>query len=292
MERTIVVGLYFRLAAARRVGSYVALAALACVSGCALADDPRGSMLALGDSVVFGFVDNSGDGYRRPENFPAYPQIVGEALGLSAINASCPGETTSSFLSSTGQDNGCRQFRADFPLHVTFSGAQMDFARDYVSVHRNVQLVTLSLGGNDGFLLQAACKHEPSCVKARLPAVLALLRSNLNLIFRSLRASGYKGALVLVNYYSLDYRDTIQTGFTIELNRALAEVAAANGAILADAFAAFRLEAAKRHAGGDTCKTGLLNEEEGTSSGCDVHPSLAGQRLLAQTVLAAYRGAK
>src|SRR5262249_31665042 len=74
--------------------------------------------LALGDSVVFGFITQAGFEYRNPANFVDYPDYVAQALRFTEVNASCPGEATSGFLSSTGGDNGCRPFRAAFPLHT------------------------------------------------------------------------------------------------------------------------------------------------------------------------------
>jgi hypothetical protein len=61
---------------------------------------------------------------------------------------------------------------------------------------------------------------------------------------------------------------------------------------VADAFTAFQKEAAKPYAAGSTCRAGLLNGSATGAAGCDVHPSLTGQWLLADTVQAAYRGAR
>ena len=55
--------------------------------------------------------------------------------------------------------------------------------------------------------------------------------------------------------------------------------------VMADGFAAFR--AAARQSGGDSCKAGLLTQL--TTGGCGVHPSLAGQALLALAVEQAIR---
>ena len=278
--------------AERLVGNAILASLLACSCACAVADDTQGPVLSLGDSVVFGFIDESGYAYVNADNFLAYPKLVGAELQLTAVNPACPGETTASFLSATGEDNGCRDFRANFPLHVNYRGTQLEFARSFLGAHRNTRLVTVSLGANDGFLLEAACNGNTACITAGLPAVLATVYSNMNTILSNLRASGLRGVLMVVNYYSVDYTDPAQTGLTVALNGALANAAAANGAIVADAFTAFQKEAAKPYAGGNTCKAGLLTGSATNASGCDVHPSLTGQRLLAQTVQAAYRGAR
>jgi hypothetical protein len=49
-----------------------------------------------------------------------------------------------------------------------------------------------------------------------------------------LRATGFGGAIVITNYYSLDYSDAAGTGLTALLNGALEASAAAYGAVVAD----------------------------------------------------------
>jgi hypothetical protein len=113
--------------------------------------------------------------------------------------------------------------------------------------------------------------------------------ANLNTILSNLRATGFKGVLMVVNYYSTDYTDAAGTGLTVALNQTLAAAAAANRAVVADAFTAFRNAAVNNpFAAGNTCKAGLLNGSPQSAATCDVHPSLTGQRLLAKTVEATY----
>lgn len=249
--------------------------------------------LALGDSVVFGFIAADGFAYVNPQNFVGYPDYVGRDLRLATTNAACPGETTSSFISPTGADNGCRNYRARFPLHVSYTATQLDFAKNFLAEHKHTQLVTVMLGANDGFLLEAACHNDPACIQAGLPQLLARIASNMNIILGSLRANRFRGVLMVVNYYSLDYTDPLQTGLTAALNATLAAVAAANGAVVADAFTAFRVAASTPFAGGKTCRAGLLNVNpaDPTQQTCDVHPSQSGQKLLADTVETAYAAA-
>jgi lysophospholipase L1-like esterase len=276
---------------ARRVSQATLALCLAGGSTLALADDSRGTMLSLGDSVVFGFITQDGPAYVNADNFIGYPEIVGNALRLDATNPSCPGETTAGFLSPTGADNGCRPFRARFPLHESYSSTQLNFALAYLGANKTkTRLVTLSLGANDGFLLIAACGNVPACIQANLPAALGAVFANLNAILSSLRATGFNGVLMVVNYYSNDYSDAGGTALTLALNQTLAVAAAANGAVVADAFTAFQQAAAV--AGGKTCFAGLLNANPANQLACDVHPSITGQRLLAKTVQAAYRAAR
>lgn len=280
------------LARAARGMSQAALAL--CLAGgatLAVADDNRGTMLSLGDSVVFGFIEQDGPAYVNADNFVGYPEIVGKALRLGVANASCPGETAAGFLSLTGADNGCRPFRAQFPLHEAYGSTQLDYALAYLGANkRKTRLVTLSLGANDGFLLIAACNNDPACVQAHLQAALNTLFANLNTALSSLRATGFNGVLVVVNYYATDYSDAAGTALTMALNQALAAAAATNGAVVADAFSAFKQAATA--AGGKTCFAGLLNGSPASPLSCDVHPSITGQRLLAKTVQSAYLAAR
>src|SRR5690348_1451124 len=106
------------------------------------------SYLALGDSVVFGFIAADGFAYVNPDNFVGYPDYVGRDLRLNTTNAACPGEASSSFISPTGADNGCRDFRASFPLHVGYASTQLDFATNFLATHKQTRLVTVMLGAN------------------------------------------------------------------------------------------------------------------------------------------------
>jgi len=268
------------------------LTGAAALAGAGAHEEKGRTMLSLGDSVVFGYITQDGFAYLNPDNFLGYPDVVGDALRLEPTNASCPGETTSGFLSLTGADNGCRPFRANFPLHVDYNSSQLDFALSYLAAHRNTRLVTVSLGANDAFLLQAVCGGDPACIQTGLPATLATVFANMNTILSNLRATGFKGVLMVVNYYSLDYGDPGQTGLTIALNQALAGAAAANRAVVADAFTAFQRATSTSFAAGQACRAALLNANPQNQLQCDVHPSLSGQRLLAKTVEAAYLATK
>jgi len=237
--------------------------------------------LALGDSVTFGFINNAGFEYVNAANFIGFPTYAGGRLRMDAANASCPGETTASFLSSSGPDNGCRQFRtAGAQLHVSYSSTQLDFAVAFLKSHPQTRLITVGLGADDVLLLSAACSGDPTCIQAGLATVAA----NMETILTDLRATGFTGIIIVVNYYSTDYTDPIQTGIIAALNQALAAAAGANGAAIADVFAAF--QTATLPAGGKTCNAGLLN---GTFSQtnqftCDIHPSQSGQMLIGKVV--------
>jgi lysophospholipase L1-like esterase len=268
-------------------------AALASVTPSRAEEDGDGAYLALGDSITFGFIASDGYAYVNPKNFVSYPvYVAGERLDVT--NPACPGEASSGFISLTGADNGCRPFRAQFPLHVGYASSQLDFATNFLAAHRHTRLVTILLGANDIFLLETACKGAPACIQAGLPQTLATLGQNMNTILGRLRATGFHGVLVVVNYYSLDYTNPFQTGVVTALNQTLAAVAHANGAVVGDAFTAFQAAASTPFAGGQTCKAGLLNVNPGdpTQATCDVHPSQSGHQLLADAVEAAFKVAR
>ena len=127
------------------VATLAALAAVVAllVIGTASQADPGHPYLALGDSVSFGYITQAGFEYRNPDNFIGFPAYVGLTLGMTPTNAACPGETTAGFTSATGADNGCRPYKANFPLHTSYTGTQLDFATAFLRAHRNTKLVTI-----------------------------------------------------------------------------------------------------------------------------------------------------
>ena len=247
--------------------------------------------LALGDSVTFGFITNAGFEYVNPANFIGSPDYAARALKLSDFNAACPGETTGSFLSATAPDVGCRLFRSEAPLHVAYSGTQSSFAMTFLATHRQTRLVTILLGANDVDLLQTACGGDPTCIANGLPQVLATVSQNMATILGQIRRTGYKGVIIVENYYSLDYSDATGTEGTVLLNQAVTAPAATFGAVVADVFSAFQAAASNSFAGGNTCRAGLLNASPANQFVCDVHPSQSGQQLIAQAVESAYAAA-
>jgi lysophospholipase L1-like esterase len=235
--------------------------------------------LALGDSVTFGFTP-----LRVPPKPPAFfvgfPQFLAEIVDTPVVNAACPGQTSSSFLDLGGTDNGCFPFRSQFDLHVEYDGTQAAFAEQFLMTHPRTWLVTLQLGANDLFLLQAQCQGKPpDCALTMLPQVLEQLGSNLATAFADLRGTGYEGQIISVNYYSpstdLTSRAAVQA-----MNVVIAQTAAAFGSKTADVFSAF--DAASGPPTFDACAAGLLIPLPG--GGCDVHPSQAGAELIAETI--------
>lgn len=279
---------------ARRLCSIVVMISFLAVLS-ASAEQPGASpnYLALGDSLPFGYISQAGFEYVNPENFVGYPDWLSIGLTLSEANAACPGETTGSFLSTQAPDNGCRLYRAHAPLHVNYGSAptQFAYAVNFLQQNGNSALVTIQLGSDDVFLLEQACDNDPLCIAAGLPQVLATAGANMATILEGLRATGYGGAIVVVNYYSTDYSNQTITQITAALNQAITAPAPLFGAVVADAFSAF--QAATQQTGGRTCVAGLLNVKLGVNAlACDVHASQSGQKLIAQVIAGVYQASK
>src|SRR6185503_13830233 len=158
-------------------------------------------------------------------NFVGFPDFVGRALRLTPINAACPGEASGSFLDTFAEDSGCRDYRAQAPLHAAYAGTQEAFAVEFVKANRSTRLVTIQLGANDLFQLRDRCFGVPSCIAAILPFTLAILEQNILTTIADLRAAGYRRPIVLVNYFPLDLRDTQTTALIQALNAAIADAA-------------------------------------------------------------------
>jgi lysophospholipase L1-like esterase len=250
-------------------------------------DAGAGTYLALGDSVPFGFRGGATSEYSDADNFVGYPELVGEQLGLDVVNASCPGETTGSLLEVTAQSNGCENslqpgggYRTAFPLHVPYAAAdqsQLDFAVQTLTETDDVELVTLQIGANDGFLCQQTTADRCTS-RSEVENLAASVQANLDRILKTVREH-YDGQVVVVTYYALDYSDQMGTATQV-LDAGMAQIAQANGADVADGYEAFR--SAATGAGGSSVDAGLVLPN-------DVHPTEQGQRLLADAVTAVAR---
>jgi GDSL-like Lipase/Acylhydrolase family len=247
--------------------------------------------LALGNSVAFGFnplLDKS-----NADNFIGYPTPVAAALKESLTNPSCPGETSSHFISLTGSDNGCGFYSNHFPLHVAYSTSQLAFADGFLQSHPKTLVVSIDIGANDLFVLENGCggastPAEIKCILDGLPGMLATLSANLDTIYGHIRnLDGYHHKLVALTYYSLNYSDPTGTFVISQVNQVVANRTLAWGGIVASGFGAFA--AASTAFGGDTCAAGLRIVVVSSPLTCDIHPSPAGRDLLAQAIVNALR---
>jgi lysophospholipase L1-like esterase len=251
----------------------------------------RGSTyLALGDSVPFGYQEAQvvpAPDYSNAANFVGYPELFGSAVHVKVVNAACPGETSSSFIDAAAQSNGCENtpgsgnvgYRTLHPLHVHYNGSQLGFAVSYLKKHHDVRLVSLMIGANDNFLCQETTADHCASLTEQA-AVIANITKNVKTILSAIRNKAhYGGQLAIVNYYSLDYSNSTLNAQSAVGNQAIDATARPFHVVVADEFAEF--QAGSLHSGGSPCKAGLLNQLVGASTPCGVHPSYAGQSVLA-----------
>jgi len=271
-----------------RVLVFTVVAALALVAVPASADGPQPSTyLALGDSYAFAYSPllNPTDA----TNFRGYADMTAQALDLSLTNAACPGETSGSMISLTAPSNGCPFWRAHFPLHTQYSGAQLDFAVSYLRSHHHTHLVTLQIGGNDFLVLQGACAGNVTCILNGLPQVEAQLTANLTTIYSTIRHRGhYHGTIVAVPYFAFNYNDRTNVALVTALDNTVSAVGLRYHARVADAFGAFFAASANSpflaHV---PCFAGLqVVVSAGPPPQCDIHPSAAGHAVFTQAILA------
>jgi lysophospholipase L1-like esterase len=268
----------------------------------------NGILLGTGDSIAFG--TNIALDPSNAANFTGYPTNVGNALGLDVTNTACPGETSSHFVSESGADLVCGQYRATFPLHTSYSGSQLAFTTSFLQAHRNTQVVTIDIGANDLFRLDLVCltsrttftfndiaaialaqnstptAAQQQCIQNGLTQTLATLGANLDVIYGTWRRAGYFGPIVAVTVYSTNFANQTITNLAVALDTVIVQQTLLFGGRVADGFGAFKAAAAG--SGGDACAAGLLNRLPASLGvGCDVHPSPKGQQALANAVLAA-----
>lgn len=270
--------------------------------------------LALGDSIPFGYnplIWTPPGPPAPPANllsyYHGYPQYVSGLLNLDLWNASCPGETSSSFLVGP-PDNGCSEWRSGLPLlygevplfvsYTSFMETQKEYAVSFLAAHPDTKLVTITIGGDGLLLLEDTCAAKymddaadiEKCELAGLGDVLVTFARNLTSIYLAIRFEArYEGPIVAVNYFSSDYANAVETTSLTELNGITLFLTRVFGGRVADAFSAFQKASAA--SGGLPCAAavGLAFPNPPGPGGCDVHPTVAGQELIANLVLQALK---
>lgn len=253
--------------------------------------------LALGDSVTFGYKEAQvvpAPNYQDASSFLGYPELLGSELHLNVVNLGCPGETSSSLINQTAQSNGCENtpgkgnvgYRTLYPLHVHYSGSQLAFAVAYLKKHKNVRLVSLMIGANDGFVCQETTADHCASFTEQA-GLVATVAKNVHTILAQIRNKAhYNGQLAIVNYYSTDYSNATDNGNSALLNKAVDAAAQPFHIEVADGYGVFAAAAA--NSANSTCNAGLLTQL-GTPGTCGIHPSYAGASLLAQALEKAIR---
>jgi lysophospholipase L1-like esterase len=249
---------------------------------------PGSNYLALGDSVTFGYEESAvvpAPDYSNAASFLGYPLHLAGTLHLKVADAACPGETSASLIDNKAQSLACENrlgspggYRTLYPLHVKYSGSQLAYAVSYLKSHKHTTLVSLMIGANDLFL----CQEETSdgCV-SEIGATLVKIGKNVKTILKTIRNKAhYRGQLVILNYYSTDYTNAFLTGVVKALNSTVDGAAKPFHVEVADGFGEF--QAAVLHSGNNDCTAGVLTQL--STGGCGIHPSFAGQALLAEAV--------
>jgi lysophospholipase L1-like esterase len=254
----------------------------------------RGSgYLALGDSVSFGYQEPTvvpAPDYTSAASFVGFPEIIASDLHLKLTNLACPGETSSSLINDKAQSFGCETspsptspaYRPTFPLHTKYTGSQLSAAVKYLKANPKTRLVTLMVGANDYFLCVASTPDQCQSSTEQID-VVGTVAKNVRTIVTTLRNKAhYNGQLVLVGYYATS---TALAAATEGLDAQIKQAGHGFKIEYANAFNTFA--SASVHAGGTACSAGLLTEL--STGGCGVHPSAAGQTLLASTVIRSLR---
>lgn len=254
---------------------------------------PGSRYIALGDSVSFGYREAANlpkPTYNAARSFVGYPEIVAKDLGLKLNNGSCPGETSGSMITIKAPSNGCEHgvgnvgpgYRTNYPLKQSYLGSQLSWAIDLLKYYRGTKLVTLSVGASDVALCQATTADH--CASpTEVSAMTTKVKKNVYQVLERLRRGAlYKGQLVLVNDYSPNYADPVQTNLAKAVNAAFDSSAAKWHAQIAPTFESFQNAAAQTS--GDACAAGLLTVLQSAATPCGAEPSVAGQTVLAAAV--------
>lgn len=248
---------------------------------------PKRKILSLGDSIAFGF--NPFVAPTPVTNYVGYPEFA-ESKGHNVVNASCPGETSSSFFSATEPDNGCRQFKAAFALHDDYETTQAVFAlaqiRKVKDTTKAFDVITLNIGANDLFLLQASCSTQPNplaCIQTGLPVVVGKYKTNLETGYAQVKNAGFKKNFIGITTYAVNYNDPLSVQALGLINGVLttfATTAPVNGRIV-DAYQLFL----ENSPGGDPCAAGFLIKNPSDPTKCDIHPSQSGRELIGKELI-------
>ncbi len=240
-------------------------------------------LLALGDSISFGFQASKVGSPPDPAAFSTgYADVLAARdRRLRVTNYSCPGETTTSMI-----DGSCPWTAAGFALHDDYQGSQLVAADAFLRAHRREPgTVTLAIWGNDVAALSAACHDDLDCVAERAPAEVAAFGDRLGRILRSLRSAAPSARVVVVAaVHSFPPPSPEIDALYAALNRTIASTASTAGAAVADIVPVFDPpDPAERTAA--ICTLTLTC----VSNGADGHPSDAGYRAIADAITAVIR---
>lgn len=244
---------------------------------------PDRYLLALGDSISFGFQGPKLTSPPDPTAFnTGYVDVyAARQPSLDITNYSCPGETTTSFI--TG---GCPWSQAGFALHDPYAGSQLNAAVAFLRAHRkNPGAVTIAIWGNDVLALTIACGGDLACVSQRAAAETAAFAGRLKTILRALRAAAPRADITVLTAFHTFPPPTPEIDALYDaLNSAITAAAAPTRTQIADIRPVFNpIDPAARAAA--ICHYTLSC----VTNGADSHPSDAGYQAIAQEFAAVTR---
>ena len=131
-------------------------------------------------------------------------------------------------ISGRPPSNGCESgptggpgYRTMYPLHVAYTGSQLGYAVRYLVQHPATSLVTIDIGANDVLMCRSMLRDH--CTGPDFGRTLATVTANMDTILNALRdRAHYRGDLVVLAYYTLEYYDPSSVTWTQALNAALA----------------------------------------------------------------------
>jgi lysophospholipase L1-like esterase len=245
--------------------------------------------LTLGASYAFGYQEAKFEaelqaGTYSPASFnTGYADDFARMLAagnsqLQAINLSCPGETSDTYISG-----GCLFHLSGLSLHDNYpaSTSQMSAALAFLNSHpHQVHVITISLTDLSGNALShlyfGTCKQDPICTQNAFPAFLAHERANDGQILSALQAASPSSQILVLQEFD-PYMLLLPVSIPLfaQMNAVLASVATAHGAVLADGVSPVTLA--------NICTLTFVCTQLH-----DIHPTDAGYAVLAQALWAAY----
>jgi lysophospholipase L1-like esterase len=245
---------------------------------------PQRYLLALGDSIAYGFQPTKRPGARASAFDTGYVDVFAARLRklspkIQVVNYGCPGESTVTFVRGR-----CPGLADGFKLHDAFRGSQLEAAESFLRAHAaRVSPVTLTLWGNDWLsLLMDRCKGDAACVRKHGPATIAALGSRLRSILERLRAAAPKAEIIVTGAWNIDPHQLEQLAPVYRaLDTAIARAASASRARVANALPVFNPPGNVRAQRRRLCALTFI------CSKSDPHPTDAGYRALADAFMTA-----
>ena len=154
--------------------------------------------LSLGTSLAAGSLADEAGNTTFSSSWSYTDQLHQRLVGrisadLDHVKLGCAGETTDQFVGGTdvfGQFSACR---GDYGA----TKSQLGRALEVMSTGK-VELITIDLGANDILHAQQTCQGDPACIAAQIPAIAGKVAT----IVGAIRASGYQGEILAMNYYN------------------------------------------------------------------------------------------